>query len=71
MTSTAATESEEYRRYAEECWEFIDNAKDIETKAVFEIVAVAWTMFAGQVGKLEGAQGSKAIIIPPPLQSVA
>jgi hypothetical protein len=72
MTSTPTSRSGEYRRYAEECWEFTDKAEDIETKAAFELVALAWSMLAAQAEKLEGAQGSEAIIIPsPPLQSAA
>ena len=71
MASTNNSRSEEYRRYAEECWEFTDTAEDIESKALFELVAVAWTMLAAQVEKLEGAQGSEPIIIPPLLQSAA
>jgi hypothetical protein len=71
MTNTNNLKSEEYRRYAEECWEFTDTAEDVETKAVFELVAMAWTMLAAQVEKPEGAQGSEAIIIPPLLQSAA
>jgi len=71
MTNTNNLKSEEYRRYAEECWEFIDTAEDAETKAVLELVAMAWTMLAAQVEKPEGAQGSEAIMVPPLLQSAA
>jgi hypothetical protein len=62
------SKSEEYRRYAEECWEFTDTAEEIETKALFELVGMAWTMLAAQVEKLERAsQSSEA----PVLQSAA
>jgi hypothetical protein len=71
MASTNNSKSEEYRRYAEECWEFTDTAEDIETKALFELVAMAWAMLAAQVEKLQGDQGSEASIIPPLLQSAA
>jgi hypothetical protein len=37
MASTNNSKSEEYRRYAEECWEFTNTAEDIETKALFEL----------------------------------
>ena len=68
MTSTVASKPDEYRRYAEECWKFANDAEDIETKAVFQLTAEAWTMLAAQV---ECAQGSEAITTPPLLQSAA
>jgi hypothetical protein len=71
MMSTVASKPDEYRRYAEECWKFANDAVDIETKAVFQLTAEAWTMLAAQVGTLEGAQGSEVITAPPLLQSAA
>ena len=68
MMSTVVSKPDEYRRYAEECWKFANDAEDIETKAVFQLTAEAWTMLAAQV---EGAQGSEAITTPPLLQSAA
>ena len=71
MMSTVASKPDEYRRYAEECWKFANDAEDIETKAVFQLTAEAWTMLAAQVETLEGAQSSEAITTPRLLQSVA
>jgi hypothetical protein len=61
--STVALKSDEYRRNAEECWEIVDHAEDIETKAVFQLTAEAWTMLAVQVETL-GAQGPEASTTP-------
>jgi hypothetical protein len=71
MTSTVASKPDEYRGHAEECWKFANDAEDIETKAVFQLTAEAWTMLAAQVETLEGAQGSEAIATAPLLQSAA
>ena len=71
MTSTVASKPDEYRRHAEACWKFASDAEDIETKAVFQLTAEAWTMLAMQVETLQGAQGSEAITIPPLLQYAA
>ena len=71
MTSTVALKPDEYRREAEECWQFANVADDIETKAVFQLTAEAWTMLAMQVEMLQGAQSSEAITIPPLLQYAA
>jgi hypothetical protein len=71
MTSTVVSKPDEYRRDAEECWKFADHAEDIETNAVFQLTAEAWTMLAVQVETLEGAQGSEAITTTPLLQSAA
>ncbi len=62
--STIALKSDEYRRNAEECWEVANHAEDIETKAVFQLTAEAWTMLASQVETL-GAQDPAAITTPP------
>jgi hypothetical protein len=70
MTSTVASKPDEYRRDAEECWKFANDAEDIETKAVFQLTAEAWTILAAQVETL-GAQGSEAVTTPPLLQSAA
>ena len=53
MTSTIAPRPDSYRAYAEECWKRVNDAADIETKAVFQLTAEAWTMLAEQVEKLE------------------
>jgi hypothetical protein len=63
VMSTVALKSDEYRRNAEECWEAVNHAEDIETKAVFELTAEAWTMLAMQVEML-GASGPEAITAP-------
>jgi hypothetical protein len=68
MTSTVVAKPDEYRGDAEEYWKFANDAEDIETKAVFQLTAEAWTMLAAQV---ERAQGSEAITTPPLLQSAA
>jgi hypothetical protein len=67
MTSTVASKPDEYRCYAEECWKFANDAEGIETKAVFQLTAEAWTMLAAQVEALQGA----AITTPLHLQSAA
>jgi hypothetical protein len=71
MTSPVVLKPDEYRREAEECWKFANVTDDIETKAVFQLTAEAWTMLAMQVETLQGAQGSEAITIPPLLQYAA
>jgi len=71
MASTVASRPDEYRRDAQECWKLANDAEDIETKAVFQLTAEAWTMLAAQVETLETAQGSEAIATPPVLQSAA
>ena len=71
MTSTVVLKPDEYRREAEECWKFANVADDIETKAVFQLTAEAWTMLAAQVETLGGAQGSEANTATPLLQSAA
>jgi hypothetical protein len=50
-----------YRRYAEECWKLVDDASEIETKAVFELTAEAWMMLATQVEKLEDARSESEL----------
>jgi hypothetical protein len=54
--STVASKSREYRLYAEECWELADHARDIETKAVFQLTADAWMKLAEQVERLRQYQ---------------
>jgi len=71
MTSAISSKPDEYRRYAQECWKLANDAEAIESKAVFQLTAEAWTMLAAQVETLEGAQGSEAITTPPLLQSAA
>lgn len=71
MTSTVVLKSDEYRREAEECWKLADVADDIETRAVFQLTAEAWTMLAMQVEMLQRAQGFEAITIPRLLQYAA
>jgi hypothetical protein len=71
MTSTVASRPDEYRRFAEDCWKFVSDAKDIETKAVFQLTAEAWTILASQVEALEAAHRSEVITTPPLLQSAA
>ena len=53
MTDTVSSRPDEYRRYAEECWKLAYDAQGIETKAVFQLTAEAWTMLAEQVETLE------------------
>jgi hypothetical protein len=48
MTSTVVAKPDEYRGDAEECWKFANDAQDIETKAVLQLTAEAWTMLAAQ-----------------------
>jgi hypothetical protein len=64
MTSTVASRPDEYRRDAQECWKLANDAEDIETKAMFQLTAEAWTMLAAQVETLETAQGCEAIATP-------
>jgi hypothetical protein len=65
MTSIVASKPDECRRYAEDCWKFVNGAEDIETKAVFQLTAEAWTMLALQVERLEAARASEVITTPP------
>jgi hypothetical protein len=55
MSDTIGSRSDEYRRYAEECWRLANDAQAIESKAVFQLTAEAWTMLATQVETLEHA----------------
>jgi hypothetical protein len=71
MTSIVACRADEYLRYAEECWKFVENTNDPETKAVFELTAEAWTMLATQVETLAGAHSLEAISEPAHLESAA
>jgi hypothetical protein len=71
MASTVACKFDEYLGYAEECWKFVEDADDLETKAVFELTAEAWKMLAAQVETLEGAQGSQAVTQPARLEPAA
>ena len=72
MTSTVASKPDEYRHYAEDCWKIVKDAQDLETKALFQLTAEAWTMLAAQVETFEKcSQGLEAIITPPLLQSAA
>jgi len=71
MMSTVASRPNEYRRYAEDCWKSVNDAKDVETKAVFQLTAEAWTLLASQVDALEAAHRSEVIATPPLLKSAA
>ena len=72
MTSTVASKPDEYRLYAEDCWKIVKDAQDLETKALFQLTAEAWTMLAAQVETFEkSSQDLEAIITPPLLQSAA
>ena len=55
MTDSVSSRPDEYRRNAKECWEMAYDAQEIETKAVFQLAAEAWTMLATQVETLEDA----------------
>ena len=55
MTSTISSRPDSYRGYAQECWQLVNEAADIETKAVFQLTAEAWTMLAEQVEKFEAS----------------
>jgi hypothetical protein len=44
-----------------ECWELAYDAEEIETKAVFQLAAEAWTMLAAQVQTLEDARSELAL----------
>jgi hypothetical protein len=61
MTDTVSSRPDEYRRYAEECWKLADDADEIETKAVFELTAEAWTRLAAQVQMLEDARSESSL----------
>ena len=71
MTSTVVSRPDEYRRDAQECWKFAEDAEDIETKALFQLTAEAWAMLAAQVETLAGAHGTEAVSTAPLLQSAA
>jgi hypothetical protein len=68
MTSTVASKPDKYRRCAEDCWKFSNDAEDIESKALFQLTAKAWTTLAAQVETLEDAHGSEAATTLPLLQ---
>jgi hypothetical protein len=61
MTDSVSSRPDEYRHYAEECWELACDAQEIETKAVFQLAAEAWTMLATQVQTLEDARSEPAL----------
>jgi hypothetical protein len=71
VTGTVASKPDEYRHYAEDCWKIVNDAQDIETKAVFQLTAEAWTILAAQLETFESTHGLEAIITPPLLQSAA
>jgi hypothetical protein len=72
MASTSACRCDEYLHYAEECRKFVEDADDLETKAVFELTAEAWTMLAAQVKVLEAPHQSwEAATQPARLESAA
>jgi hypothetical protein len=56
MMDSVSSRPDEYRRNAMECWELAYDAEEIETKAVFQLAAEAWTMLAAQVQTLEDAR---------------
>jgi hypothetical protein len=43
----------EYRRNAQECWTHANDAKDEETMAVFQVMAIAWEKLAAEVESLQ------------------
>ena len=71
VTSTVPSKPDEYRQYAEECWKTVNDAKDLETNAVFQLIAEAWTMLAVQVEMFESNEDFDAIITSPLLQFAA
>ncbi len=71
MTNTVASKADEYRYYAQDCWKLVDDAQDLETKALFQLTAEAWTVLASQVEALEATHRSELIATPPLLQSAA
>jgi hypothetical protein len=70
VISTISPKPDEYRHYAEDCWKIVNDAQDVETKAVFQLTAEAWTMLAAQVEAFESTRGLETIT-PPLLQSAA
>ena len=71
MTSTVASKSDVYRRDAQECWKFANDAEDIESKALFQLTAEAWTMLAEQVETLAATHSNQAAATTELLQSAA
>ena len=61
MMDSVSSSRDEYRRNAMECWELAYDAEEIETKAVFQLAAEAWTMLAAQVQTLEDARSELAL----------
>jgi hypothetical protein len=61
MTDIVSSRPDQYRRYAEECWKFANDADEIESKALFQLTAEAWTMLATQVKMLEDARSESAL----------
>ena len=67
MTMTVESKPDEYQRHADDCWKFVNDAEDVETKAVFQLTAEAWTILASQVEARETAHRAEVITAPPPL----
>ena len=70
MASTVAYKFDEYLRYADECWKFCEDADDIETKAVFELTAEAWTRLAAQVEMLKQVKAPEVLTQPVHLEPI-
>jgi hypothetical protein len=61
MTDSVSSRPDEYRRNAKECRELAYDAPEIETKAVFQLAAEAWTMLATQVETLEDTRSERPL----------
>jgi hypothetical protein len=71
MMSTVASRTDQYRHDAQECWKLAGDADDLESKALFQLTAEAWTMLAAQVESLAQQDDAPSDRAPPLLQSAA
>jgi len=71
MTSTVDSRTEQCQHDAQECWKLAGDADDLESKALFQLTAEAWTMLAAQVESLAQQDGTPADRTPVLLQSAA
>jgi len=71
VTSTVELNPSEYRRNAQDCWAHAGDATDEESKAVFQLLAVAWENFAAVVENLRGHQSVFGRFVVPDSQPPA
>jgi len=65
VTSTFEFNPSEYRRNAQDCWAHANDTMDEESKAVFQVLAVAWENFAAVVENLQRYQSLSGRFVSP------